>query len=427
MNRAILYSRVSDAKQKDGISLEMQVMDMVSYAARMGYTVVGREQDVMTAYDTMNERPSLLRVRQALRDKTADIVIVWKSDRLSRDMADALWLQKELVMVGARLESATEGAIESTPLGKFLMAARTFGAETERASITLRTQTALRRYAEAGRILASRQAKYGWQFTRNEKHKAVGYELHEENAAVMRRAYELVAAGLSLARVCKAFNDEGIPTPMGKGLWNRASLWSMLRDESFKGEHAAYRRTQVKRQIVVNGVVKTVKSMVKVPESEVIHQSIPAIVDAELWARVNARMPQNKSEATRHNRDVDLPLLRAGFGFCGYCHHPMYGNSTYRSGFHVYQCSHRTTAMDDASKVCPAKAFSLKAVDVDTQVWAAVCEIAKDRDKIERLVASRRQELESAVADRRQEEQEQRELLEESTRQRANLVKRIAR
>ncbi len=48
MNRAILYSRVSSGKQQDGISLEMQVMDMVSYAARMGYTVVGREQDVMT-------------------------------------------------------------------------------------------------------------------------------------------------------------------------------------------------------------------------------------------------------------------------------------------------------------------------------------------------------------------------------------------
>src|SRR5260221_8538858 len=427
MNRAILYSRVSSGKQQDGISLEMQVMDMVSYAARMGYTVVGREQDVMTGFDSMNERPGLLRVRQALREKLADIVNVWKSDRLSRDMADALMLQKELVQVGARLESATEGAIEATPLGKFLMAARTFGAETERASITLRTQTALRRYAEAGRILASRQAKFGWQFTYNEKHKAVGYALHEENASVMKRAYTLVDSGLSLARICKTFNDESIPTPMGKGLWNRACLWSMLRDESYRGDHAAYRRTQVKRQVVVNGVVKTVKSMVRVPESEVIHQSIPAIVDRDLWARVNARMPQNKSESTRHNRDVDLPLLRAGFGFCAYCHHPMYGNSTYRSGFHVYQCSHRPTQIDDKSQVCPGKAFSLKAVDVDTEVWAAVCEIAKDKEKVQRLVSGRRRELETAGLERRPKKKKKQKILEESTRQQANLAKRIAR
>jgi hypothetical protein len=71
-------------------------------------------------------------------------------------------------------------------------------------------------------IVGGPKAAYGYRFVRNEKGKAVAYEVDEAEMGVVRRIFADVASGRGLRPLKDELDVEGIPTPgKGKG-WSRA-------------------------------------------------------------------------------------------------------------------------------------------------------------------------------------------------------------
>ena len=87
------------------------------------------------------ERPQLQRLLDQLRP--ADVVVVWKLDRLSRSLKDLLHIMERIAQAEAGFRSLTEAIDTTTPAGRMLMQMVGSFAEFERAMIRERTQAGL--------------------------------------------------------------------------------------------------------------------------------------------------------------------------------------------------------------------------------------------------------------------------------------------
>ena len=96
------------------------------------------------------DRPALHRMLDQLRP--ADVVVVWKLDRLSRSLKDLLYIMERIEQVGAGFRSLTEAIDTTTPAGRMLMQMVGSFAEFERAMIRERTQAGLAAARTQGRV-----------------------------------------------------------------------------------------------------------------------------------------------------------------------------------------------------------------------------------------------------------------------------------
>ena len=99
------------------------------------------------------DRPELHRLLDQLRK--ADVLVVWKLDRLSRSLRDVLTIMERLGEAGAGFHSLTEAIDTTTPAGRMMMRMVGAFAEFERAMLRERTKVGLdvaRQDADAARL-----------------------------------------------------------------------------------------------------------------------------------------------------------------------------------------------------------------------------------------------------------------------------------
>src|SRR5688500_11078170 len=111
--QAAIYTRVSDPKQEGNNSLPTQLEASRRYAAHHGFQVVAELLDV--ASGAILDRPGVAQVRKLITRREIDVLIVYASDRLTRNLAHLLLLRDELRAAGVILHCVTKGASESTP------------------------------------------------------------------------------------------------------------------------------------------------------------------------------------------------------------------------------------------------------------------------------------------------------------------------
>ena len=96
------------------------------------------------------DRPELTRLLDQLRP--ADVVMVWKLDRLSRSLKDLLHLLERIEAAGAGFRSLTESIDTTTAAGRMLMQMLGSFAEYERAMVKERTIAGLAVARAEGRV-----------------------------------------------------------------------------------------------------------------------------------------------------------------------------------------------------------------------------------------------------------------------------------
>src|SRR5947209_13873019 len=99
------------------------------------------------------DRPELHRLLDQLRE--ADVLVVWKLDRLSRSLRDVLTIMERLTESKAGFRSLTEAIDTTTPAGRMMMQMVGAFAEFERAMLRERTK--------AGLDSARREGCIGWR------------------------------------------------------------------------------------------------------------------------------------------------------------------------------------------------------------------------------------------------------------------------
>ena len=160
--KAIIYTRVSTEEQKNkGTSLERQLDDCRAYSTRHGMEIVSEITDDFSG-GTL-ERPGFLQLRALLADGSANSVIVFRQDRLSRDSADYMYLRKQWGRAGIELHFCDRGKISYDFSGIVLDSTMSGVNEGERWLIRDRTMNGRLKKTKNNKPVMMGQPPYGYQ------------------------------------------------------------------------------------------------------------------------------------------------------------------------------------------------------------------------------------------------------------------------
>lgn len=345
--RAALYLRRSKDKQE--ASVEVQRSEALAYCESKGWLVA--EQMVFIDDDhsraEFKKRPALIQMLNAAKDGRFDVVVVRDDSRLGGDTYRTGMVIQDLIDNGTQLVYyyTDEHVQLASAVDKFLIAARNFASELEREKISQRTHEHLLNKAKQGRPAGG--IAFGYQIAEDERGFRE-YQIKENEAAVVRRMFEMYAKGMGFRSIASTLNREGVKSPRagkrGTGSWSPSSVRGVLKNPRYIGA-APYNQTE-----------KTYKGGTKVrlqrPESEHIQYETPRIVSDDVWTEVAQRFEGNKpfggAKAGKGRRNK---YLLSGIGRCGVCGGPMQVCNARqgRQNIRVYGCRWRK---DRGASVC---------------------------------------------------------------------------
>ena len=145
--RCAIYARVSTYEQEP----ENQLQELRRYAEARGWTVV--EYIDRGVSGSTDRRPSLDRLVTDARRRRFDVLVVWRLDRLGRNLKHLVTLLEDLQAVGIAFVSLGEGIDCTTAAGRLQLHVLAALAEFERARIAERVRAGLARVRASGKRL----------------------------------------------------------------------------------------------------------------------------------------------------------------------------------------------------------------------------------------------------------------------------------
>ena len=221
MSTAFVYCRVSTREQTEGVSLEVQEADGVAWCDANAYNKVvfvdagwsGRRYD----------RPALTDMLSRLSE--AEVVVVWKMDRLARDNVDRGLILRELRKRDVALVSVTQPEVSGdSPESRLVSGVLGAVAEFESALIGARVRAGQRRRAEQGQQW--QKPPYGYDKE---------WQPVPEQVEVIEEIDRLYLSGWGTVRVAVWLNEQSYPTPTGKGPWWGRGVRDILVRSTYSG------------------------------------------------------------------------------------------------------------------------------------------------------------------------------------------------
>lgn len=240
--RALGYIRVStEEQQRTGHSLDMQP-ERIRQWCELG---IGNNGVPLTLVDivadngvsagkALSKRPGGAELLRRLREGEADVVIVYRLDRLFRNAQHGLnFIRGELDSTGVSLQSISELVDTTTATGRLCLTMLLGVAEYERDTTRERNRATTDSLRSRGRVYGT--TPYGcvamngrWS---EDKGRVVGQELFRDPITWPHR--ELIVSlrqpgadgkRMSLAQIADQLRAHGIPSPDGLGRWGKASV-----------------------------------------------------------------------------------------------------------------------------------------------------------------------------------------------------------
>jgi site-specific DNA recombinase len=301
---AAIYARKSTDQNvvDEQKSVARQIEHAKAYATRKGWAVA---DDYVYSDDGISgaefkKRPGFLRLLNALSPRPPfQVLIMSEESRLGREAIETGYVLKQIMDAGVRVYFYLEDRERTldTAMDKVMLSLTNFAAEMEREKARQRTYDAMLRKARALHVTGGKV--YG--YTNVDVLDGAGQRVHitrrinADEAAVVRRIFEMYALGVGTTTIGKTLNAEHVKPPRGRG-WAPSGVREMLYRPLYRGE-IVWNKSQ---KIVKAGT----KSQRRRPKDEWITLPAPElqIVSPELAAKVDERL---SSASARFPRTLD--------------------------------------------------------------------------------------------------------------------------
>ena len=365
--RVAFYMRVSTAEQDiDGYSPQFQKSELEEHVKRKSgykgwYTKEAWHFFEVGSGSSREDRKELKKLMALVSKKEIDLVLVWKIDRLSRNLSDLLDLFQEMDRHNVCFASVKEDLDFSGPIGKLIY--QIFGAlaEFERETIRMRTEEGKRQSAKLGNYVGG-SIPYGFIAVPNKQQgKGKLLEVVKEECAVVRQIFEWYVFDDQSARwIAAELNRKKIPK--GKGnVRNRGTAWN----EQHIGDllsNTVYRGTYITNRFKL--ISKKPERYEQRPEQEWIMSVVPSIINDVLFYKAQEKL-RNKGRASRRGGGKETYMLRGkiveattGRKFVGYI--ATKGTKNYRRK--LYKA-------EDGTQV---SSMSIAARDLEEWIWSRI-------------------------------------------------------
>ena len=410
---AAIYARVSSDRQKEEGTIASQRAALVEYAQAHGFVVPTEWIFEDEGYSgTVLTRPALERLRDLAAEGQIETVLIYAPDRLSRKYAYQVLLIEEFVRHGVETMFIKSPSTQ-TPEEHLLLQFQGMIAEYERAQIAERTRRGRRHRAKEGLVNVLSAAPYGYRYIKKTEHSQAYFAVQENQAQVVRKLFELYTKECwSMAAVARYLNEQKIPTRFGRGPWQAATLWGMLRNPAYQGR-AAYGKTQncpsqkITRPTRQRGGFSRRGSGKAVDKSQWIEIAVPALVSAETFALAQERLAQNRQLSLRNTKE---PSLLQGLLVCRQCGYGLYRSSSHKGLRRrlYYRCGGADHGKRLRGPACSCRMLRLDYLD--DLVWRQIIELLRSPELIRAEMERRRIESLNSSPVQQRKEQLEREL-----------------
>jgi len=243
LKKLVGYCRVSTNNQKEEGTIELQEKSIKKYIEKNNYELVKIFKDNgISGGSELENRPGLAELfSYAEGNKEVEGVLIFKLDRLARDLYIQEHLIKKLEGLNKKLISIKEPNLDSKdPMRKAFRQFMGIVSELEKAFITMRLS--------GGRINKAQKGGYAGGAT------ALGYKtedkkliIHEKQAEVIRMIFKMKRyKRMGLREIARELNKNSVPTARG-GKWHGRTVKYMLENPLYKGT-AHYKDNKVKNK-----------------------------------------------------------------------------------------------------------------------------------------------------------------------------------
>ncbi|MBG0794020.1 recombinase family protein [Methylocystis sp. H62] len=308
MKRAAIYARFSTELQHER-SIDDQVAVCKNYAERNELEIVGVYDDRARSGASMYGREGLLRLLDAARDGSFEVILIEALDRLSRDQEDLAGIWKRLNFLGVELRAVHEGTADQIQIGVRGLLGSLFLTD-----LAHKVRRGMQGVVRDGRHAGGRA--YGYRPVAG---KPGELEIVENEAAVVRRIFYDYVGGKTPREIAHALNKEGVRPPRGVN-------WTPSTINGNKKRHHGIILNEIYAGVVVWNRVR----MIKDPDTgrRVSRPNPPedwkrteapnlAVVDKDLFEAAQQRKAERTHDAPQKQRKAKF--LMSGLLKCGCC------------------------------------------------------------------------------------------------------------
>lgn len=306
--RVAIYVRVSTLHQIDKDSLPMQKQDLLSYAKIM----LGTDDCVIfedAGYSGKNtDRPKFQEMMSQIRAGGFTHLLVWKIDRISRNLLDFATMYNELKDLGVVFVSKNEQFDTSTAMGEAMLKIILVFAELERNMTSERVTATMISRANNG-LWNGGRVPFGYDWDSEQR----VFSTNSEECNIVHMIHDLYEDERSLVREARILNAKGYRTRYGNE-WSPVSLHIILRNVWYCGDY--------RYNVLKEGDRQKVKD-----ESEwiTVENHHPAIISREQKQRIVSILDSNSRINKKKNnyKSGKYTHIFSGLIFCGSCGSPM--------------------------------------------------------------------------------------------------------
>jgi len=389
-----MYARVSSEQQSEANTIESQIADLRARIAARGLTLLPEQEFVDNGYSGATLiRPALERLRDVVAAGGIDHLYVHCPDRLARNYAHQVLLLEEFLRAGVEVIFLNR-EVGQTPEDQLLLQVQGMIAEYERAKILERSRRGKRHAAQAGNVSVLSCAPYGYRYVSKwESGGEARLEIVLEEAPVVRQIFAWVGRDrCSIGEVQRRLNAAGEQTRTGKTVWDRATIWGILKNPTYKGE-AAFGKTAVEplrpRLRAQRGrslQPKKAYSVHDVAPEQWLRIPVPPIVDVALFDAIQEQLQENRQRARVSKRGARY--LLQGLLVCACCGYAFYGKPISPSArkhhprsYAYYRCIGSDAYRFGGVRLCWNK--QLRTDLIDEAVWEEVCRLLEHPERLE--------------------------------------------
>jgi len=374
--RIAIYARVSTEKQEKEETVNSQLDVLREFAKKNNHTIC--EEYVDEGYSgELLDRPALDKLRDDVKKKIIEAVLVHSPDRLSRKFIYLGLLQEELKKCGVNIVFLNRPDSKDTPEDNLLNGVQGLIAEYEKAKILERTRRGKIHKAKSN-LLIGNIAPYGYRYiTGNKATNTIGkYEINTNEAKVVRLIFSLfVEKRLSIRAIAKELTRKAISPRQGKH-WQTSSLHRIIRNETYTGTtyYNKHILSEAKKHTNGNTYRRSIKTSMRLkPKDQWIPITLPDslhIIDKKTFDLAQRQLKKNSELSPRN---VKYQYLLRGLVKCGSCDSPFQGTPCH--GKLYYRCSNRNR-MFPLPRKC--KVSMVKSEDLEGIVWSRFCEAMRN-------------------------------------------------
>ncbi|MDA3733615.1 recombinase family protein [Niameybacter massiliensis] len=298
--KAALYIRVSTHFQIDKDSLPFQRQELINYSK---YVLGNDNYQIFedAGYSAKNtDRPSYQAMMSRIRSGEFTHLIVWKIDRVSRNLLDFSSMYEELKKYNVTFISKNEQFDTSSAMGEAMLKIILVFAELERKLTAERVTSIMLSRAEKG-LWNGATVPLGYKWSDEIKFPVID----ENEASTVRLIYDLYLKLRSTTKIAQHLNTNHIPTKRN-GTWVAKTVNDILRNPFYIGTYRYNMKDQKRR-------------LKKEDEWIIIEDNHEGIIDKPTFKQVQRILEDNYNGNSQYQRENIHTHIFSSLVYCSKC------------------------------------------------------------------------------------------------------------